>query len=438
MNSASRTQRLFAASLILFGLAASVSQAQTVNVNGATCAGATVTFGNGSININTGGCGTTVIITPPSLPLPSQPPSISSMSVSSGTPNAPLTIFGTNLAGATVMIGGVMANAGNNSGTQIITNVPSNANPGVGTVAVTTSIGTSSAPFIVNVAPPPAVPSISSLTPNAGTVGTVVTITGTGLAGATVTIGGVAATITTSSATSITTSVPAGVPPSAASVVVTTSVGASSSTFTVTPAVAGSESSIEGHVLPTPSKFGFVVPPIRQGANGAGSDINAYAMSPSRCSTTPALTRSWQHNIDLSDYKGKNAFDYFVMGANEALSYKFTVPTADTSGGFIYNDGANAVVRPTFISITSAPCDFNITKIENATRDACYQTGINGNGLNWVNITGPIPAAYCRLVKGQTYYMNIRFQDARPFSQGGTPTSDSCMGGNCGGILQVL
>ena len=161
-------------------------------------------------------------------------------------------------------------------------------------------------------------------------------------------------------------------------------------------------------------------------------------MPPSRCSTTPALTRSWQHNIDLSDYKGKNAFDFFAMGANEALSYKFTVPTVDTSGGFIYNDGANAVVRPTFISITSVPCDFDTTKIVNATRDACYQTGINGNGLNWVNITGPIPAAYCRLVKGQTYYMNIRFQDARPASLGGTPTSDSCFTGNCGGIIQVL
>lgn len=438
MNIASRAQRCFAAYLLLFGFAASVSQAQTVNVNGAACAAATVTFGNGSININTGGCGTTVITTPPPPPpSPSQPPSISSLSVASGTPNAPVTIFGTNLGGATVMIGGVMANAGNNSGMQIITNVPSNANLGVGTVAVTTSIGTSSAPFIVNAAPPPAIPSISSLAPNTGTVGTIVTIAGTGLTGATVTIGGVAATITTSSANSITTSVPAGVPASAAPVVVTTGAGTSSSTFTVIAVVAG-ESSIEGYALPTPSKLGFVVPPIRPGANGAGSDVNAYAMPPSRCSTTPALTRSWQHNIDLSDYKGKNAFDYFSMGANEALSYKFTVPTADTSGGFIYNDGANAVVRPTFISVTSAPCDFNTTKIESANRDACFQTGINGNSLNWVNITGPIPAAYCRLVKGQTYYMNIRFQDARPSSQGGTPTSDSCISGNCGGILQVL
>ena len=51
---------------------------------------------------------------------------------------------------------------------------------------------------------------------------------------------------------------------------------------------------------------------------------------------------------------------------------------------------------------------------------------------------GPLPAAYCRLIKGNTYYMNIRFQDGRPASIGGSPTTDSCITGNCGGIIQVL
>ena len=141
----------------------------------------------------------------------------------------------------------------------------------------------------------------------------------------------------------------------------------------------------------------------------------------------------------LADYKGKNAFDFFVMQANEALSYKFTVGMVDISGGFIYNDAANAVVRPTFISITAVPCDFDVSKLAGGPNpDPCYQTGLNGNSVNWANITGALPANYCRLVKGQTYYLNLRFQDARPANQGGSPTTDSCISGNCGGIIQVL
>ncbi|MEQ1517906.1 MAG: hypothetical protein ABL931_15610, partial [Usitatibacteraceae bacterium] len=157
------------------------------------------------------------------------------------------------------------------------------------------------------------------------------------------------------------------------------------------------------------------------------------------CATTPALNRSWQHNIDLDDYKSKNAFDFFVLQANEALSYKFTVGQADISGGFIYKAGGDAALRPSFISISSSPCDFDTTKlVSGATRNACYQTGLNGSSVNWANIAGPLPAAYCRLTKGQSYFVNIRFQDARPASEGGSPATDSCVSGNCGGILQVL
>ena len=203
-----------------------------------------------------------------------------------------------------------------------------------------------------------------------------------------------------------------------------------------------SDVSTDGVTLPNVSKIGFVVPPERifPLINGAGYEVNAYSMDPTRCATTPPLTRSWQHNIDLADYRGKNAFDFFDMPANESLSYKFTVGIVDASGGFIYNDAANARVRPTFLSITTAPCDFNVSKlVVGPGRDACYQTGVNGSSINWANITGSLPAAYCRLVKGQTYYINLRFQDARPTDEGGSPTTDSCTGvGNCGGIFQVL
>ena len=513
MNIASRSRSFITASLVFFGLAASVSQAQTVNVNGAACASATVTLGAGTININTAGCSGT----------PASPPTISTVSPGSGMPGVGVTINGANLNGASVTIGGAAASVIGNTGSAITTSVPSAATVGAGNVVVTVA-GLAPASFAFTVlAPPPATapiintvspasgavgstvtisgsgfsgatvtiggtaanitntgtvitatvpaaatvgagsvvvtvptftaasfaftvlapppPTISTVSPSAGAPNTPVTISGTGLAGASVTIAGIAAAITTSSASSITTAIPATAPLGVANIVVTTSAGtATSSALTVTaPPIGGGDSSIEGQLLPNPSKAAFLIPPGHQGLNGAGPEVNAYAMAPARCATTPALTRSWQHNIDLADYKGKNAFDFFVMQANESLSYKFTVGNVDASGGFIYNDAANAVVRPTFISITAAPCDFDTSKlVVGATRDSCYQTGLNGNSVNWANITGPLPAAYCRLIKGNTYYMNIRFQDGRPASIGGSPTQDSCTTGNCGGIIQVL
>ncbi len=439
MNTASRTRIFLAALIVSAGFAAGPGQAQTTTVNGVACSSAnvvSVTFSAGVLNIQTGGCGGAVVPQPVS----TLPPSITGLSVASGPPGTAITITGANLGGATVSIGGVSANAGNNSGTQIFTNVPINATVGAGSIVVTTSVTPAATiAFAVTTPPPAAAPSISLVSPVSAPINTVVTITGTGLTGAAVTIGGVAATIGASSSTSITTTVPANAPLAAGSVVVTTSAGSASSAFTVTAAAAGQDVSIDGMTLPQKSKSAFAIPPFHGGLNGAGSEVNAYAMPPARCNTTPALTRSWQHNIDLDNYKSQNAFDFFVMQANESLSYKFTVGNVDAAGGFVYNDGANAVVRPTFISISTAPCDFDASKLVlGANRDSCYQTGLNGNSVNWANISGPLPSAYCRLQKGTTYYMNIRFQDARPASVGGSPTTDSCTSGNCGGIIQVL
>ena len=515
MNITSRTRGLIAASLAIFGFAGSVSQAQTVTVNGSACSTATVTLGAGTININTAGCAGGPV---------AQPPSISSLSVVSGLPNAAVTINGANLAGASVTIGGVATAASiNANGTQISTSVPVSATLGAGNLIVTVAgFSPVSAAFTVLAPPPPTAPVISSVSPASGSAGSVVTISGTGfstatvtiggaaanfslsgntitatvpaaatvglgnvvvtvgsftqatsaftvlapppptisavspasgaigsvvtisgsgLTNATVTIGGATATLTLNSATSITATVPATAVVGAGSVVVTTAVTPAASTaFTVTAAQVGEFSNdVPPIAISNPSKQAFIIPPFHGGANGAGDEVRAFSMNPARCSTTPALTRSWQHNIDLNDYKGKNAFDFFTLQTNESLSFKFTVGSVDAAGGFIYNDGANARVRPTFISITETPCNFDASKlVPGPTRDSCYSTGINGQGVNWANITTELPASYCRLVKGRTYYMNLRFQDARPVSEGGSPTTDSCPTGNCGGIIQVL
>ena len=82
------------------------------------------------------------------------------------------------------------------------------------------------------------VPTISSVSPTSGLASASLTITGTYLSNATVTIGGAAATVTANTATSITTTVPAGATVGSGNVVVTTAGGTVSSAFTVLAAPA--------------------------------------------------------------------------------------------------------------------------------------------------------------------------------------------------------
>ena len=84
-------------------------------------------------------------------------------------------------------------------------------------------------------------PAITTISPNQGPVGTVVTITGVSLADASsVTFGNVAATISENTATSITTAVPDGVAEGEQTITVTTAAGKGTKMFTVTATVPGS------------------------------------------------------------------------------------------------------------------------------------------------------------------------------------------------------
>jgi hypothetical protein len=142
-----------------------------------------------------------------SAPLP--PPTVSLIDPASGTTlgGTAVTITGTNLTGATaVTFGGTAATSFTvNSATKVTATAPAHA-AGAVDVVVTTPGGTAaSAGGFTYVVPTPAITSVSpSSGPTAG--GTPVTITGSGfVTGATVSIGGVAATsVNVASATSIT------------------------------------------------------------------------------------------------------------------------------------------------------------------------------------------------------------------------------------------
>ncbi len=279
-------------------------------------------------------------------------------------------------------------------------------------------------------------PTITNVTPASAPVGASVTITGTALSSVTsVRIGTVNATFTINGTTTITTTVPATATLGAGSVVLGTAASATAATASFLVETPGSgEFSIDGISLPTISKFPTVTP-VHAGLNGAGSYVNAYAMSPTRCNTTPTLRRSWQHNIDLADYRQRQASDLFAMQGDEALTYKITIPTIDAAGGITYQDnvGSGGILATVFMSISTTPCDFDVTKIPyvaTSPTKQCYQTHGAGGNILWANFPVQFNGyVYCNLVKGATYYLNLRFVD------GINLQSTTCPNGLCGGGL---
>ena len=128
-------------------------------------------------------------------------PTVTSIAPNTGTANGgtAVTITGTGfLAGATVSLGGTAAtNVNVGSSTSITATTAAHAAGGVNVVVTNTDAQTGTLPHGFTYSAGNPAPTVTSITPNTGTTagGTSVTITGTGfLAGATVSLGGTAAT----------------------------------------------------------------------------------------------------------------------------------------------------------------------------------------------------------------------------------------------------
>jgi uncharacterized repeat protein (TIGR03803 family) len=148
-----------------------------------------------------------------------------------GSGGGTVQILGTGLTGATeVKFGSGSTSFSVVSDTYMTATVPNDGTTGFVTVTTPSGTLTSNRSFFV-------VPVVSGFSPPSGSVGTQVTISGTGLTGATkVTFGGVkAASYTVNSGTQITATVPSGA--KTGKIAVTTLGGSASSktTFTVTP-----------------------------------------------------------------------------------------------------------------------------------------------------------------------------------------------------------
>jgi hypothetical protein len=158
------------------------------------------------------------------------PPSVTSMTPSSGNVGSTVTLTGAGLAGVTaVSFNGVAAQFTTQSAAQITATVPAGAT--TGPVSLTSPYGTAvcSTSFTVTVPP-----TITSLTPGAGVVGASVTVQGTDLGGATkVSFAGVSAAYRVDSAAQLTAVVPAGATTGAVEVTTPGGVATSATSFVI-------------------------------------------------------------------------------------------------------------------------------------------------------------------------------------------------------------
>jgi len=159
-------------------------------------------------------------------------PTIASFAPTTGSVGSSVVITGTNFGCTTsVKFNGTTATFVVNSATQITATVPAGAT--TGSLQVTTAGGgpaTSASPFTVV-----AGPAITSFSPTSGPVGTSVAITGTNLTGVTdVKFNGVTATFGTSTATSVTATVPTGATTGKITVTTPGGTATSATDFTVT------------------------------------------------------------------------------------------------------------------------------------------------------------------------------------------------------------
>ncbi len=181
-------------------------------------------------------------------------PSITGFSPSSGAVGATVTINGQAFTGVTaVAFNGTSAAFTFVSNTQITATVPAAATTGTISVTTPSGTGTSGSNFSV-------LPVIGSFSPSNGVIGSVVTVTGTTLTGATaVTINGVnAPSYTVVSSTQIDITVPAGATTGLIAVTTPSGTATSASTYTVKPNIvsfAGTSGPVGTSVVITGTAF---------------------------------------------------------------------------------------------------------------------------------------------------------------------------------------
>jgi hypothetical protein len=417
------------------------SQAIQLNGQATTCQTATIVYTSSGLNVQTSptNCITTSTVGGTS-------PVVTSVSPICVNPGAPFAVLGSNLqdVGSLTAASVSFSPSAAPTSSRVDFVLPSNAVPGTGPVKLNLNSGTSvtssitvqvgNCPALITPVITPggvALSTAPAVTAASAPTGSKIVIYGSGFTGATVNVGGQSAAITPGSNTGtsleVTISAPVG---ATGGVVVINSGGSATAPLAITGNTSGGDVSLTGKILAT--KPPQVIPAAPNGDGGAA--INAYDMPLTRCTGSPAVTRSWQHNINLADYRLDPGLDYVSMPTGNALTYKFTTPATLGSANMQTNDYTTVSTPGTMVGISTKPCDFDTAKLVSPTRDYCYQLATGPfNNINYLVSNTPVDVGTCGLAPNTTYYLNIRYLKA----SGGTYI-DSCPANTvCGLTLSV-
>jgi gliding motility-associated-like protein len=278
-------------------------------------------------------------------------PTITSFTPSTGPIGSTVVITGTNFSSTpannlVTFFNNRTATITTSTPTSITTTVPASAATGKISVTVNCMIVQSATNFTVGAA---TLPTITSFTPTSGLVGTTVTVTGTNFsstpANNTVKFNGTTATVTASTATSITTTVPAGATTGAITVTVAGNTATSATNFTVT--------------VPLPTITSFTPT--------SGSVNTSVTITGTNFSTTPAN--------NTVKFNGTTS----VVTASTTTSITTTVPAGATIGKISVTVGGNTATSTNDFTVTtvSSPTITSFTPTSGPVNTTVTITGTN-------------------------------------------------------------
>lgn len=315
------------------------------------------------------------------------PPTVTLVNPASVGHGGTVTVSGTNLTSTTgVTIGGLAATFTVVSDAQVQAIVPALAAPGAGVVvSITTVAGNATGTMTVL----PDAPTITTVTPASGKVGDAVTITGTNLAGATVTFNGVAAAATVNGAgTSLTTSVPAGATTGTLRVI--TAGGAATAAFTVIPAP-----TVSGFT-PTSAKTGSVI--TINGANFTNTATVTFSTTGAPVAAAATFVSATQLRVTVPGAAVQGPVT--VTSGGQSGSAVFTVERAPSNitlapatgpiGTTVTISGFN-FLQTSKVSFNGKNATFAIVneRTITATVPAGTTTGVVSVGNKWGSTNGP-------------------------------------------------
>lgn len=286
------------------------------------------------------------------------PPTIVSFNPTNGPPGTSVTIIGTKFNNASaVQFGGINA-AGFvvNASTQIVATVPAGALTGPISVTTPTGSAASSAAFTVTTAP-----AISSFAPTAGNVGTLVTLSGANLTGATnVSFGAAAATFTVNSSTQITATVPASATTDKITVRTPSGTAQSAGLFTVTttPVISGftpGNGAIGSSVTITGANFVSVNGVAFNGVSSVSPVVNSAVQI---TATVPAGATTGHITVTTASGTAQSAASFSVIPAPSITTFS---PASGSAGTGVMITGANfsGATAVTFNGLSAAGFSLN-------------------------------------------------------------------------------